>query len=260
MSSHRPQAVAEVSTGSTGRQAFRGLLLGFALTFLNLVGAFLTITALGGLGAWTAWQFVGVFALFETATGIAYIVAPNIWRLPISEAQTSDATEVRLAASAIFIPHWAAGAKALAGAGLLLVAAARTGIGIATLGVPVLILLVAGAVIGLSLLAARFGVARPDLDVLHIVIKRPRHEDRALPGISLSASLVQILTNIGAYPAVKALSPSTLYGSEMRPSAAALVVSLCTTSILLAAGFLVWRGRISVRAPHEQQRDAEEFA
>ncbi len=260
MSTDQRSARAKVQSKPASRPAWRGLLLGFVLTFLNLVGAFLTIAALGGLGEWTEWQFVGVFALFETATGTAYIVAPNIWRLPISEANTSDATTIHLAASAIFIPHWAAGAKALAGAGLLLFAASRTGIGVASAVVPLLILLVAGAVIGLSLLAARFGVVRPDLDVVFIVVKRPRRDDLALPGISLTASLLQVLTNIGAYPAVKALSPSTLYGPEMRPSLTVFVVSLFTTAILLAAGFLVWRGRISWRAPREQQRDAEEFA
>lgn len=258
------QATRERVAGRTRRiapmRAVRGLLLGFVLSFVNLLGAFLTIAALGGLGAWSGWQFIGLFALLEVGTGIAFIVGPNIWHLPIAQANTSERTDVRLAASTIFIPHWAASAKAAAGAGLLVAAALHEGIGPVSLGVLVLIVLVVACCVGLSLVIARLGVARPDLDVLHIIVKRPGRDDIALPGISIGASVVQMLINIGAYPAVKLLPPSSFYQPEIGPSPALLLWSLAATAVLVAAGYAAWRGRITWRAPHEQQREAEEFA
>ena len=241
-------------------RALRGLLLGFVLSFVNLLGAFLTIAALGGLGAWTGWQFIGLFAVGEVGTGIAFIIGPNIWHLPVAQATTSERTDVRLAASTILIPHWAASAKAAAGLGLLIAAAVHEGVGPATLGLPVLALCVVGCCLGLSLIFARLGAARPDLDVVHIVIRRPGHEDRELPGISIGASVVQLVINIGAYPAVKLLPPSSFYQPEIGPSWSLLLWSLVITAVLVAAGYAAWRGRISWRAAREQQREAEKFA
>jgi hypothetical protein len=45
---------------------------------VNLVGLILTITALGGLGSWTRWQFVGAFGVIETASGLANVITPNL--------------------------------------------------------------------------------------------------------------------------------------------------------------------------------------
>ena len=241
-------------------RALRGLLLGFALSFLNLLGTVLALEAIGGLGAWTGRQFIGLFGLLEMATGVAFIFGPNIWRLPVAEAHTSDRTAVRLAASTVFIPHWAAAAKALAGAVMLAVAAQEAGIGPATAGVPLLVAFVVLGAIGLSLVAARVGVARPDLDVVEIVVKRPGHRDVALPGVSIGGIVVQLLLNIGAFPAVKALPPSVLYHPEVGPSTAVLAVGTTVTAVLLLAAYAAWHGRISWRAPREQQREAEQFS
>ena len=244
----------------TGKRAARGLVLGLALSALNLAGAFLALMTIGGLGEWSGRQFVGMFGLIESGTGLAYIIGPNIWRLPVAEANTSDRTAVRLAASTLLLPHWAAGAKVLAGTVMLLYAALGTGVSPAT----VALLPVAGAigvgVSALSLSVARWGVARPDLDVIFLTIRRPGQEERALPGISLSGMAVQLVVNIGTFPAVKLLSPDTLYRPALGPSPGLLIVSLGLAAMLTAVTALVWWGRIAWRAPREQQREAEEFA
>ena len=42
----------------TWKRAFRGLFLTFTLSFVNLFGLIFTLSALGGLAPWSAWQFV----------------------------------------------------------------------------------------------------------------------------------------------------------------------------------------------------------
>ena len=241
-------------------RALRGLIAGLLFSVVNLLGGYLTILALGGLDEWSAWQFVGLFGVLETGTGLAFIICPNIWRLPVAEANTSDRTAVQLAVSTVLIPHWAAGAKAVAGLVLLVLAAVNEGVGPATTGVPILVLLVLGVAAGLSILAARLGVARPDLDVVFIAIRRPGREERALPGISISASVVQLVINVGTYPAVKLLPPSVLYRPEIGPSPELLGIATAFTGAVLLLAYLAWRGRMRWRAPREQQREAEKFA
>jgi hypothetical protein len=117
------------SDGKDGSgRAFRGLLLTFLLSFINLTGIVFTLTALGGLAPWSRWQFVGAFGVLETASGLANVVTPNIWRLPIAELQTSARTEVKLAWSAWLLPHWGGLARCAAGLILLAVAAWREGL------------------------------------------------------------------------------------------------------------------------------------
>src|SRR5688500_3351871 len=108
--------------GSKGR-AFRGLFVVFLLSFVNLVGISLTVTAIGGLGEWGRWQFAGLFGAVEAASGLASVILPNIWRLPVAELQTDSKTRVKLAASTMLIPHWGGLARTLAG-GVLLAGAA----------------------------------------------------------------------------------------------------------------------------------------
>src|SRR5919201_2827680 len=96
--------VGKANTPST--RAFRGLLLTFALSFVNLVGIIFTLSALGGLEPWSPWQFVGAFGVLEAASGIANVISPNIWRLPVAELTTSDRTDVKIAASTLLLPHW----------------------------------------------------------------------------------------------------------------------------------------------------------
>jgi hypothetical protein len=242
---------------SPAPRAMRGLLLGFILSCVNLLGAFFALLAIGGLGEWSGWQFIGFFGLFEVATGIAFLFGPNVWRLPVAEANTSDRTAIRFAASTIFIPHWAAGAKCIAGLAMIGFAGSRAGLGPATVGLPVLAGLIAVGVLALSAVVARLGVARPDLDVLHLVIKRPGRPDLVLPGISIAALLIQLLINIGPFPAVKLLPPDVFYRPEIGPSPALLVASGIMAITLLIAAAVVWQGRVCWRASHEQQREAE---
>jgi len=100
--------------GARGR-AFRGLALVFFLAFVNLVGVAVTAAALGGIEPWSRWQFIGLFGAIETASGLANVISPNIWRLPVAELQTSARTDVKLAGSAMLIPHWGGLARAAAG-------------------------------------------------------------------------------------------------------------------------------------------------
>ncbi len=241
-------------------RAIRGLFLGFLLSFLNLAGAFLALLALGGLDEWSGWQFIGFFGMLEVATGIAFIFGPNVWRLPVAEANTSDRTRIRFAASTIFIPHWAAGAKVLAGVGMLGYAATRAGVGPATIGVAPLVGLIAIGVLALSAAVARFGVERPDLDVFYLMVKRPGHADYELPGASISGTLIQLVINIGAFPAVKVLPPSVFYRPEVGASPGLLGVGLAVAVLLTIVAWLTWRDRLSWRAPREQQREAEQMA
>jgi hypothetical protein len=238
-------------------RALRGLVLGFLMSVVNLAGALLVVLMLGGLGSWTDRQFIGLFGLLEIVTGVAFIIGPNIWRLPVAEANTNDRTSIRLAASTALIPHWAAAAKVVPGLPMVTVALLHAGIGPATALLPLLVLLILAGVMGLSLVAARLGVARPDLDVVQLVVQRPGRPALALPGISISGVVVQLLVNIGASPAVKLFPPSVLYRPEMGPSQGLLSITGLLGAALLLAGFLAWRGRISWRAPREQQREAE---
>jgi hypothetical protein len=73
--SRRPSA-----HGPGKERAFRGLVLVFVLSFMNLVGVLLTATVLGGIAPWTRWQFIGLFGVVEVASGLANVLSPNIWR------------------------------------------------------------------------------------------------------------------------------------------------------------------------------------
>lgn len=228
---------------------------------MNLIGAFLTVLALGGLGEWSRAQFVGLFGLVEVSTGAAFVIGPNIWHLPVSEAKLGRIPgDVRFAASTILIPHWAGGVKTIAGFAFMTFAAVHEGLGPRSLALPLMAVFVCAAAVGLSMLFARLGVARPDLDVYEIVVKRPGHADYALPGVSLGAAVVQLLLNIGSFPGVKLLPAHALYGPEYGPSLALLGWSALVSGAFLAAGFFAWSGRIAWRAPRPQQREAEEFA
>jgi hypothetical protein len=242
---------------SSGPRALRGLFLVLVLSLLNLLGAFLALTAFGGLGEWSAWQFIGLFGMFEAALGTAYIVAPNIWRLPVAEANTPERTDIRLAPSVVFKPHWAAAAKLVAGLAMLIVAAWHEGIVPASVLVVVVMTMVAAGTIALSLFVARFGVARPDLDVVWFIIRRPQRKDIELQGLSLGGAVVQFLTNITIFPTVKFLTPDLLFRPELDPSFALLLWSTAFGVVSIALALLVWSKRLATRAPVEQEREAE---
>jgi hypothetical protein len=240
-------------------RAVRGLLLVFVLSFVNLLGVAFTAAALGGVEPWSGWQFVGLFGVLEAASGLANVISPNLWRLPVAELQTSERTEVKLAASTVLLPHWGGLARSCAGIVCLALAGWQEGVGPVTAALLPLVVALAWIVLALSALLARAGVARPDRDVFQLTVRWGRRE-RELPAVSIGASVLQFLLSIATIPAVKLLPPSVLYQPELGPSAAALLVSAVVSGLLLIAVAVAWRGRIEREAPREQQREAEEHA
>jgi len=240
-------------------RAFRGLAFVFLLSFVNLVGVIVTAAALGGVEPWTGWQFVGAFGVIEAASGLANVISPNVWRLPVAELQTSRRTEVRLAASALWLPHWGGLARFGAGLVCLALSAWQDGLGPASLGLVPFVLAIAWSILALSAILARAGVARPDLDVFQLVVRWGRRETEA-PPVSIGASVFQFILSIVTIPAVKVLPPSVLYQPELGPSREALLVALGVSVALAMLVWLVWAGRIELAATREQQREAEEHS
>jgi hypothetical protein len=247
-----------VSTQQSGR-AFRGLALVFVLSFVNLVGVIVTATALGGVAPWTRWQFIGMYGVIEAASGLANVISPNIWRLPIAQLQTSKRTDVTLASSALLLPHWGGLARSAAGLVLMGLAAWRSGLGPASVALVPFILALAWSILAISALLARAGTARPDIDVVQFVVRWGRRE-KELPPISIGASFFQFFLSIVTIPAVKLLPPTVLYQPELAPSGQALLFSLVLSLALLAVVYWLWSGRIELEARPEQQREAEEHS
>jgi hypothetical protein len=247
----------------SGRQgsgrAFRGLVLVFLLSFVNLVGLILTATLLGGLAPWTRWQFIGLFGVIETASGLANVITPNVWRLPVAELRTSRRTEVKLATSALLLPHWGGLARCVAGLVCLAIAAWQVGLGPASALLVPFVLLLAWSIVAVSAALARAGIARPEIDVLQFVVRWGGREKELTP-ISLSAATFQFLLMIATIPAVKVLPPSFLYQPELGPSLQAFLVVFALSAALGVLTYVLWYGRIEWEAPREQQREAEEHA
>jgi hypothetical protein len=229
------------------------------LSFLNLIGVILTATALGGVAPWSRWQFIGAFGVLEAASGLANVISPNIWRLPIAELQTSESTDVKMAASALLLPHW--GGLARCGAGLVCIAIAawQEGLGPASAGLVPFMLALAWSILAISTVLARAGVARPDIDVVQVVVRWGRRE-KEIPPVSISASVFQFLLSITTIPVAKLLPPSVLYQPEIGPSLDALLFALALSAVLVALVYFLWSGRIEWNASAEQQREAEEHA
>jgi hypothetical protein len=241
-------------------RAFRGLVLVFFLSFLSLIGVLLTVTALGGADPWSNWQFVGLFGVIEAGSGLGNVIVPNIWRLPVAEVQTRRTTEIKLAASTIVgIPHWGGLARGAAGVVLITSAGVVEGFGPATLLVVPLLLLFGWILVATSMVLARCGVARPDIDVVQFIIHRP-NSDHELPPISIGASLLQFLLSIATIPIARIFQPSILYQPEIGPSSACLAVVFVVAVLAGAAMVATWWGRIEWQAPRDQQREAEKFA
>jgi hypothetical protein len=242
-----------------GTRAFRGLLLTFALSFVNLVGIIFTLLALGGLEPWSPWQFVGAYGVLEAASGLANVISPNIWRLSVAEVQTSRRTDVELAASALLLPHWAALARVGAGALLATVSAWHEGIALASLALAPFVLGLAFLIVAISAALARLALLRPELDVAEVAI-RWGGKLRELPPLSLSASILQAFLSLVTVPLAKLLPPSILYQPELAPSAEAVLIVLAASGLAGGLVYWIWSGRIGLRAPAEQQREAEEQA
>jgi hypothetical protein len=250
------------STGDTqdkqrSGRAFRGLALVFALSFLNLIGVLVTATAVGGVAPWSRWQFIGLFGVVEAASGLANVLSPNIWRLPIAELQTSERTDVKLAASALLLPHWGGLARSAAGFVCMALAAWQEGFGAASAGLVPFILALSWSILAISAAVARAGVAWPQFDVVQFVVRWGKRVKELAP-ISIGASVFQFLLSISTIPIAKLLPPSVLYQPELGPSGEALLLSLAVSAGLLAVIYLVWSSRIAWKAPTEQQREAEE--
>jgi hypothetical protein len=241
------------------RRAFRGLALVFVLSFVNLVGVVVAAAALGGIAPWSGWQFVGLYGTIELASGLANVVSPNIWRLPVAELQTNERRDVKLAASAILLPHWGGLARAAAGLVLVALAAWQEGIGPASAALVPFVLALALSILAISAVLGRAGVARPDLDVVQFGVRWGGRK-RELTPLSITASVFQFLLSIVTIPVAKLFPPSLLYQPEIGPSAAALLAAIAFTGVSVLLVTLLWSGRITLRAPLEQQREAEQHS
>ena len=217
------------------------------------------MTALGGLAPWTRWQFVGAFGVIEAASGLANVITPNIWRLPIAELETSRRTELKLTPSVVLLPHWGGLARSAAGVVCIGLAAWKTGLGPASVLLVPFVLLLAWSIVAISTALARGGIARPDIDVVQLVVRWKSGEHELTP-VSLGAAVFQFLLAIVTIPAVKLFSPSVLYQPEIGPSAEALLGALAISLALLGLVYWLWSDRLERKAPRDQQREAEEHA
>jgi hypothetical protein len=258
-SAQLPQSRHDVGAKQRSRRAFRGLALVFILSFVNLIGVLVTATAVGGVAPWSRWQFIGMYGALEAASGLANVISPNVWRLPIAELQTSKRTSVRLAASALVLPHWGGLARSVAGVVWVALAAWQEGFGSASAALVPLVMALAVSILAISAVLARAGVARPDMDVLQFVVRWGRREKELTP-ISISASVFQFLLSIATIPIAKLLPPSVLYQPEIGPSAKAVLLAVAVSAALLGLAYVLWSGRIELNAPAEQQREAEEHS
>jgi hypothetical protein len=119
------------------------------------------------------------------------------------------------------------------------------------------VLALAWWVLAISAVLARAGVARPDLDVVQFVVRWGGHEREVTP-ISIGASVLQFLLSITTIPVVKLFPPSILYQPEIGPSPGALLLAVAVSVALVPLVYVLWSGRVDVRAAPEQQREAEE--
>lgn len=242
-----------------GSRAFRGLTLVFILTFVNLVGLLLTVGSLGLLEGWSRSQFVGLFGVIETAAGLSNILAPNIWHLPAAEQKTSERTEIKLAASAMLIPHWGGAARAGAGACLMVVAGFGEGWSVSSaLFLPFLASLFV-ILLGVSALIARVGVAWAEVDTIQFVVRWRGRESELAP-LSLSASVQQFILGVLTFPAVQLLNAGALFQPAFAPSTQLSMIAVALGLVSVLATALVWSNRIQWRAPREQQQEAESNA
>jgi len=245
---------------STASRAFRGLLLPLALSFLNFTGLLLSAVSLGALGDWSTWQFAAMFGVMEAAQGIASILQPNIWHLPVVELETSDRTRTKLALSSILLPHWGGLARAAGGTSLVVASAIHHG---ATQPSAVLllpeVLLLGIVMVCATMLVARAGVRWAETDVVQFVV-RWRGKEHELKPLSIGASLVQFALGIMTLPIAKTVSPSVLFDPGLHFSPVLLLGSLLATIAVTAVTAFAWRDRFAVKAQREQQREVEQNA
>jgi len=245
---------------STAKRAFRGLLLPLAFSFVNFAGLLLSALSLKAMGDWTTWQFAGMFGILEASQGLASILQPNIWHLPVVELEKTDRTRTKLAWSTIFLPHWGGAARAFAGTVIIVASAVHHGDVQATavLIVPLVIVL-AALWVNATMLVARIGVAHPEADVVQFLVKRGDKTHELKP-LSIGASLLQFALGIMTLPIANTLSSNALYDPGLRLEPLVLIATLIVTAAASALNLYVWRGRFAMRAPREQQVEVEQNA
>lgn len=240
---------------SSGNRAFRGLFLVFFLTFLNLAGMTLTAIGLNALGEWTIWQFVGLFGVVEAASGLANVVTPNLWAMPVLEQETSNRTRTVLALETLRLAHWGGLARTLAGVVMIAAAGYHAGVGPASILLLPLVLCIAWLQVAISAVMARGGVAWHRYDVVKVTLDW--YDRIEVPPISLSASALQFVLSLITIPAISVLQPGVLYQPELAPSTGSLGWLIGFTLLCTVVALLAWFPRISLHAPREQQQEAE---
>jgi ABC-type uncharacterized transport system permease subunit len=231
------------AAGATVRgQAPRKAAAVFILAFVTLAGLLLTLQGITGFGEWTAWQFAGLFGLLELGAGIGNIVAPNFWRLPVTHGWPGR-RGARIARQEVLEPHGSALGRIAAGAAILAAAAGHEGVAAGTVLVLPLALCLGLMVLALSALVARVAIARPDVDVVQIVLRRKGRQVE-VPPLSLGASLLQLALTVVAIPLVRLMPASALYSGSLEPAPEALGGAVVTSLLLSTAAALAWRGRL----------------
>lgn len=119
------------------------------------------------------------------------------------------AANVRLAATAMLIPHWGGGARASPGVCLMLAGGFHEGWTVTSVLILPLVALLVISLLGVSVAIARPGVSRPDIDTVQVIF-RWRHTEHEMAPLSITASAQQFLLGIFTLPMVKFLSPGSL--------------------------------------------------
>jgi hypothetical protein len=225
------------------RKTVRGLGLTFAISFINLAGLMLALTALGGPGDWSGGRFVGLFGVLEAGWGLAALWAPNFWRLPVVVSPYRDEEPQEISRRTVLAVHWMALGKLAAGAGLMAYAAVDQGVSVQSFGLLPLVGAVALWVLAVSALIARAGVARPDLDVVQIVFHRAGQRHALIP-VSVGASIFQAFLSLWTVVALS-LPVRSLFQPEFAPSGALLAVVGVVALAFGAAALAVWKPYLS---------------
>lgn len=243
----------ELKTG--GLKGGVALVAVFIFSFVSFGAVMLSLASVGELGNWTEWQFVGLFGVIEFAAGLAAIVAPNVWRLPVAQVRLQR-ENVELAASTTLMPHWTSSGRVLAGSVMIVAAAIHAGVRVDTLLLLPFLVLLAIMLVEVATLFAYAGVRRPDVDVIQLAVYRDGKEIR-LPPLSIGASTLHVLINMAAIPVVYVVSPALLFAPEMRIAPSLLAVAAVVAFALALTVTIVWRHRLAWEASPAQQREAK---
>src|SRR5437870_8804891 len=114
-------------TSRVGLALRSAALLAFSVANFCLV--YLTARFLGGLAGWSFSQFAGLYGVFEASFGLANIVAPNFWVMPVARLSLPHEDAVVLRLADLRAIHWDGTGRMLAGAAFVSWSAARSGWG-----------------------------------------------------------------------------------------------------------------------------------